>query len=443
MNVVIAKALRQENYRGKHRQREKMGTRTGSYTASVPMMYHQCTVWTKFTVHNNNNLLPFIFLLAHRNHIFSKNPQACDSHICFDSSVISMKQDKSKSSSNGSKKPNSGKPNSVFKTMAIAANKKKALENPFDKFSNSKKKHDVLNRKVKGEDRNVGRAREKAIDERKTKLMKDYQSNKKSNSFMDKRFGESDTNLSLEEKMFMRFQQERVKKVRNGSLFNLDSNDTEVLTHKGQQLGASNLDDQDWVESDDEGGNMDKDVVNKLHFGGGMIETNKSSKNIYGPQDENNDEGGDDAPRKQGRLEALQEIVMKSKLHKMQRKEAKDEQEDERNKLDKAFDSLFATSQIKIVKPEKSTYRARDGLEGCDGNDAYDVSLREMAYEGKAQPSDRTKTAEEIAVQTVERVEELERARIRRMKHAIDPSGELLLGVGFFLTVFFCAIVEH
>jgi hypothetical protein len=39
--------------------------------------------------------------------------------------------------------------------------KKKPVENPFDKFANSKKKHEVINRKVKGEDRNVGRARAK------------------------------------------------------------------------------------------------------------------------------------------------------------------------------------------------------------------------------------------------------------------------------------------
>lgn len=43
---------------------------------------------------------------------------------------------------------------------AVQAMKPKA-ENPFDKFANSRKKHDVLNRKVKGEDRNVGRARGK------------------------------------------------------------------------------------------------------------------------------------------------------------------------------------------------------------------------------------------------------------------------------------------
>jgi len=37
----------------------------------------------------------------------------------------------------------------------------KPIENPFDKFSNSRKKFEVVNRRVKGEDRNVGRARAK------------------------------------------------------------------------------------------------------------------------------------------------------------------------------------------------------------------------------------------------------------------------------------------
>ncbi len=242
---------------------------------------------------------------------------------------------------------------------------------------------------------------------------------------MDKRFGESDTNLSLEEKMFLRFQQERVKKVRNGSLFNLDANDTEVLTHKGQQLGESNIDDRDWVSSDEEGGGkLDKEVVNKLHFGGGMIEKDSrqqnSGKGIYGPADDEDDQGG---PRK-GRLEALQEIVMKSKLHKMQKKEAKEEQEDEREKLDKAFEHLFATSQIDITKPERGRRQQRDDLGELDELDAYDVSLREMAYEAKAQPSDRTKTDEEIAVLTREKIEELEKARIKRMRQVASPDDD-------------------
>lgn len=46
----------------------------------------------------------------------------------------------------------------------VSAAKAKALkqpDNPFDRFANARKKHEVLNRKVKGEDRNVGRARAK------------------------------------------------------------------------------------------------------------------------------------------------------------------------------------------------------------------------------------------------------------------------------------------
>lgn len=34
-------------------------------------------------------------------------------------------------------------------------------ENPFDKFNNSKKKHEVVNRRVKGDERDVGRAKQK------------------------------------------------------------------------------------------------------------------------------------------------------------------------------------------------------------------------------------------------------------------------------------------
>ena len=64
--------------------------------------------------------------------------------------------------------------------------KAETTTNPFDKFANSKKKHEVLNRRVKGEDRNVGRTLAKSIEIRKKRLLQDYKSSKKSNSFVDK-----------------------------------------------------------------------------------------------------------------------------------------------------------------------------------------------------------------------------------------------------------------
>jgi nucleolar protein 14 len=289
-------------------------------------------------------------------------------------------------------------------------------ENPFDKFANARKKHEVLNRRVKGEDRNMGRARDKAIDERKTKLLKDYNSSKKSNVIVDKRFGESDPTMSLEEKMFLRFQREKVKSVRNSSAFNLDGGDTEILTHKGQILGNSNLDDNDWVSSDEEGGGgrLNKQVVDSLHFGGGLQQKRSNVAEEMGP-----------VPK--GRLDALQEIVMKSKLHKMQKKEAKEEQEEERSKLDQAYKELFSSSMLDFnpTGAEKKYGRSeRAPGQAAEALDDYDLSLREMTYEAKLPASERTKTAEEIALEEQKRIEELEEARLKRMKGSGKSSAE-------------------
>ena len=259
---------------------------------------------------------------------------------------------------------------------------------------------------------------------------------------LDKRFGESDPTLSLEERMFMRFQKEKVKSVRNSSAFNLESGDTEILTHKGQLLGDSNLDDHDWVSSDEEadagdkkgskgkGGALDKQVVDSLHFGGGLQYKGEGGV------------GAEDGmqPRK-GRLDALQEIVMKSKLHKMQKKEAKEEMEEERSKLDKAYDDLFRGSMLDFNAKGKD----RDSREGSDGKksfsrdgagsgvsggglngeelDDYDQALKEMSYEARLPASERTKSAEEVALEEQKRIEELEEARLKRMRQVSHAGG--------------------
>lgn len=62
----------------------------------------------------------------------------------------------------GSKKAPSGtKQPGAFSKGQPASGSKAAYVNPFDKFANARKKHEVLNRRAKGEDRNVGRARAK------------------------------------------------------------------------------------------------------------------------------------------------------------------------------------------------------------------------------------------------------------------------------------------
>ena len=307
---------------------------------------------------------------------------------------------------------------------ASKSGSKSPTENPFDRFANARKKHEVVNRRVKGEDRNVGRAHKKALEARKSRLVEDFQSTKKSNSFADKRFGEADADLSLEDKMFLRFQKERVKKARNSSLFNLDGGQQDfVMTHKGQVLGEDNAADDDWRSDDDDdgggGGNgkLGKEVVNSLHFGGGLVPRRGGA----GAGDEGATAGDGELGRKT-RLDALQEIVMKSKLHKMQKKEAKEEQETERDKLDKDFQSLVSSSMLEFRPTKRQRGYDEDQGAGDNGEwDDYDASLRAMAYEAKARPSDRTKSAEELAVEARKKLEELEAARLRRMNAAVDP----------------------
>jgi hypothetical protein len=74
----------------------------------------------------------------------------------------------------------------------------------------------------------------------------------------------------------------------------------------------------------DAGGNLDKDVVNSLHFGGGLVKSTRADQGgMYGPASK--------VP--QTRQEMLQEIVMKSKLAKMEKKEKKEAQETGRSKV--------------------------------------------------------------------------------------------------------------
>lgn len=60
-------------------------------------------------------------------------------------------------------------------------------DNPFESRGILNKKHDVFNRRVKGEKRNVARARGQATQRREKTLLVDYEQNQKANSFRDKR----------------------------------------------------------------------------------------------------------------------------------------------------------------------------------------------------------------------------------------------------------------
>lgn len=82
------------------------------------------------------------------------------------------------------------------------------------------------------------------------------------------RFGEDDASLLLEEKMWARMQRERNQRSRSVGMLNLGDGEglSDLLTHKGRALGTNYQDDTQSDEDD----NLNAEVVDRLHFGGGM-----------------------------------------------------------------------------------------------------------------------------------------------------------------------------
>jgi nucleolar protein 14 len=228
--------------------------------------------------------------------------------------------------------------------------------------------------------------------------------------------------MSLEEKMLMRFQKERVKKAKNLSMYNLDNGEEHILTHKGSILGAGNMADDGWVSSDEEDAGdqrLGREVVNALHFGGGLVAKKASIESSNIPIKDQ------DHPK--SRAEILQEVIMKSKLHKMIKKETKDAIETQRDNLDKEFDNLMSSSTVKLKPMNKYERNEADsGGAAVDTFSDYDALFGAMQTEARAAPSDRTKTAEELAAEARERLEKLEAERARRMNpDASESQGAL------------------
>ncbi|KAL6077572.1 nucleolar complex protein 14 [Balamuthia mandrillaris] len=262
--------------------------------------------------------------------------------------------------------------------------------NPFERKV-TKSKHEILGRKLKGTESRTGQSRHIANEVRKNTLLKEFQTQNKVNAFVDKRFGEGDPSLPAEEKMLLRFQKERQKRFKHGSLYNLEEEEEE-LTHLGTSLSATDFKD-DFVlsESDDENhGYIDEEIVRTQHFGGGFVP--KAPR-----------EGGEDI--KKSKKEIMEEIIAKSKFYKAERQREKREGEELTTQLDEQFRDLRESGLLKASRP----------LPSAKEKDEFQVLYRELATEMKARATDRLKTPEEIAQEEKERLETLERERLRRM----------------------------
>ncbi|OSX59348.1 hypothetical protein POSPLADRAFT_1172633 [Postia placenta MAD-698-R-SB12] len=289
--------------------------------------------------------------------------------------------------------------------------------NPFD-VKVTKLKHDVGGRKIVGTVGRPAQSKQAGIEQRKRTLLKEFEEKGRAGGIVDRRFGENDPTMTPEERMLERFTREH-QRVSKGAAFNLEDEDD--LTHYGQSL--SKLDDFDNVglglddDEDEDGGQIDRHTVQESHFGG---------------FDDGEGEDDEDEPaRKRSKAEVMAEVIAKSKVHKMERQAQQEEDENLRHELDQELDSI--RSLLYAPEPSAATTGAGDsgktgipvpGAAVVEKDQEYDQYVRELVFEKRAQPKDRTKTEEEIALDEKEALEKAEQRRIRRMNGEPDESDE-------------------
>ena len=254
----------------------------------------------------------------------------------------------------------------------------------------------------------------------------------KANAFVDKRFGETRSDITQEERdlsRFIKLQKSRLKK----NKYNLgDDNDNDMqLTHGGKPLNSQHLGDyRGKVEEDDEGADgsgltgLSAEIVNQMHFGGGNL------RESFRPDG-----------TKKTKEEIYSELIAKSKQYKAERRRQKDLDEQEMEQLDDQLDDIRSMLDFKPSKAEEKKQmmnRLLDkynlGKTGADGKDKsskivetkedkyddYDSMRRELTYEMRVAATDRMKTDEEKAKEEKEKLEKLEKERLRRMEMDVD-----------------------
>ncbi|KAI9886815.1 MAG: hypothetical protein M1823_001386 [Watsoniomyces obsoletus] len=257
-------------------------------------------------------------------------------------------------------------------------------------------------------------------EKRKQTLLKEMHQRNKVGGIVDRRFGENDPSMTPEERMLQRFVTAKQTRFKNRSVFNLEDDQEEELTHFGQSLSLrDNMDNVSDVE-DSHG----KDEDDQLSVSGFETRKRKQSMIFDGVADDE-DQDGLLVDRQKSRTEVMKEVMAKSKLYKYERQQVKENDEEETENLDKELSGLLqlmkplpkskglpSTSLSKSFQAESLPIPERDR--------EYDKQVKEMLLDRRSKPTERTKTEEEKAAEEASRLRELEEGRLRRMRGEKD-----------------------
>ncbi|CAH0721315.1 unnamed protein product, partial [Brenthis ino] len=290
-------------------------------------------------------------------------------------------------------KRNANMADRVHNKKKADANKKKL--NPFEVHIN-REKLKVLGKKSKHDRGLPGVSRAKAIQKRKETLGTEMKLINKTNTFIDRRIGEKNNQLSAEDRMIARFAAERAKQHSKKNIYNLA--DDEILTHRGQTLEQiEKFDDPRSSDDEDEEkrfGGLGGEFVSEGHFGGGMLSKTESKDGAKSHKD------------------LIEQLIAESKIRKAEKQKEKEQTLDLTEKLDSEWKDL----QPVVFKQQKQEESIIDKLlskaeKGLD----YDRMMRELRFEKRGTPSDGLKSKEKQDEEERKKLGELEKQRELRM----------------------------
>lgn len=233
-------------------------------------------------------------------------------------------------------------------------------------------------------------------------LQVEYDLNKRTHGrtggIKDRRFGENDKNLSQEEKMLARFTKERQSASKGKkNVFPLSDDE------------ANDYDDDD-----------DDDGFTLTHSGRSLTFDDEENLGSGGAKfyDEDQLMPSDEAPtKKKSKHEVMQEIIAKSKFYKRQRQQEFEKAQEEIMDLDDEFGDIMGEINQSIVQNGKI---APQFLTKTQEEIEYDSKVRELTYDRRSVPADRTKTDEEVAKEHEDKMKKLEADRLKRMEGFVD-----------------------
>ena len=110
------------------------------------------------------------------------------------------------------------------------------------------------------------------------------------------------------------------------------------------------------------------------------------------------------------------------------RQKQREEADDVRHQLDQEFDAIrgLLSGPDPLSESLEKKPSSQPGAAGEDRDQQYDQFVRELVFDQRSKPKDRTKTEEELALEAKLSLEKAERQRIRRMNGEDDAesSGE-------------------